>query len=199
MSGGYELRLAEPSDSAWLARAALDAGGGLYEHLLVDALGDAAAEAALAAALADGEAALSWRNAIVATGSNGDAVGAAIAYPAARFGLAKTIRAAASTTALADLAALFATVPPERSHYLHAIWSAPEVRGAGVGGLLLDAVVAVGNDLGAESVSLHVWADNGAALKLYRSRGFRVVEKIDIPGRRRMRHDGGKFLMAAAI
>ncbi|MEQ9123913.1 MAG: hypothetical protein RIM80_15270, partial [Alphaproteobacteria bacterium] len=45
------LRMAEPRDSLLLARAAVAAGGGIYEHLLERAARGVSVEAAVAAAL----------------------------------------------------------------------------------------------------------------------------------------------------
>ncbi len=191
------LRLAEPSDAAWLGRAALAAGGGIYEHLLVDAARGFSPEIALAAAIAAGAGGLSWRNGIVVEATA--PLGAAIAYPGKDFGLDPSIAAAATAAAKADLAPLFDAVPPADSFYLHAIWVDAAARGLGAGGLLLDGVMAFAAEEGFGRVSLHVWADNAPALALYRSRGFETLQEIDVPRRRLMPHDGGKLLMAANI
>lgn len=192
------LRLAEPRDSLLLARAAVAAGGGIYEHLLARATRGMSVEAAVAAALSTAEDGLSWRNAILAESAAGGPLGAAIAYPGPAFELAPAIAAAASDAARADLDGLFAARPPDDSYYLHAIWTDPSARGRGVGGLLLDAVIAMGADAGFAATSLHVWADNAPALALYRSRGFAPLTRIDAPRRRLLPHDGGKLLMATA-
>lgn len=189
------LRLAEPSDSALLAKGALAAGGGLYEHLLARATRGFAAETALAAAIASADEGLSWRNAIVAEGPNGPC-GGAIAYGGDAFCLAPAIAAASDPAARDDLAGLFRTTPPADSFYLHAIWTDPASRGRGVGGLLLDAVMAWGQDLGFARTSLHVWRDNTPALALYRSRSFRPLAEIPVARRPLLPHDGGKLLMA---
>jgi len=192
------LRLAEPKDSLLLARAAVAAGGGLYEHLLARATRGVAVEAAVAAALSTAEDGLSWRNAIVAESASGEPLGVAIAYPGSAFELSPAIAAAASDAARADLDGLFATRPPDDSYYLHAIWTDPTARGRGVGALLLDAVIAMGQDAGFAATTLHVWADNAPALTLYRSRGFMPLARIDAPRRPLMPHDGGKLLMTTA-
>ncbi|GAC1515831.1 MAG: ribosomal protein S18-alanine N-acetyltransferase [Gemmatimonadaceae bacterium] len=55
----------------------------------------------------------------------------------------------------------------------------PEARGQGVGGRLLDGVLAAARAAGAENVFLEVRASNLTAQRLYASRGF------DVSGRRR--------------
>lgn len=195
-SPNHALRLAEPSDSALLAKAAVVAGGGIYEHLLEDAARGFSADAALAAAIAQDGDGLTWRNAILAEDASGAVMGAAIAYPGAAFRLAAAIAAASGASAKRDLASLFAARPPSDSFYLHAIWTTPDARGRGVGGLLLDGVIAFGHDQGFVRTSLHVWRDNAPARGLYESRGFEPIGKIDVPRRPLMPHDGGKLLMA---
>lgn len=50
-------------------------------------------------------------------------------------------------------------------------------RGCGVGGLLLDALVAEASRRGCTSLLLEVAADNRAAQSLYRTRGFEVIAR----------------------
>lgn len=190
------LRFAEPSDSAFLAKAAVGAGGGIYEHLLALATQGFSADAALATAIAQSKDGLTWRNAILAEAENGDLLGAAVAYPGKAYCLPSAILAAASDAAKRDLEPLFASQPPADSFYLHAIWTHPGARGQGVGKLLLDAVCAFGADQGFPRVSLHVWRDNAPAMALYNKRGFKLIETLDVPRRPRLPHDGGKLLMA---
>jgi ribosomal-protein-alanine N-acetyltransferase len=52
---------------------------------------------------------------------------------------------------------------------------APAARGRGVGGLLLDALVARARAAGATSLLLEVRADNAPAIRLYASRGFERI------------------------
>jgi ribosomal protein S18 acetylase RimI-like enzyme len=52
---------------------------------------------------------------------------------------------------------------------------ARDARGRGLGGLLLDGLLAAARELGAHKVDLQVWPHNEAAIGLYLSRGF-VVE-----------------------
>lgn len=195
-SSDTTLRLAEPGDAPLLGRAALAAGGGLYEHLLAKAAARLDPATVLASAIAAGVGCLSWRNGFVVENTTGP-IGAVIAYDAADFGLDTAIANAASEQALVDLAPLFDAKPAADTFYLHAIWTAPEARGCGAGALLLDAVQAMAADTGHSGASLHVWADNVPALQLYKSRGFQVVTQIDIARQKRMPHDGGKLLMQA--
>lgn len=55
---------------------------------------------------------------------------------------------------------------------------AKDARGRGLGGHLLDALIAAAGDLGAHKVFLYVWPHNEAALRLYLSRGFAVEGRL---------------------
>ena len=68
---------------------------------------------------------------------------------------------------------------------LHSLWIAPEARGRGLAGRLIDAVVAWAREWGARFVMLSVGPDNAPALTLYRRHGF--VE-AGLPGK--VRADG---------
>lgn len=72
---------------------------------------------------------------------------------------------------LAPLWRILETVP-ERDFYLQSIAVDPELRGAGVGSLLLDDVEARGQAAGSARLSLDVAAKNKGARKLYRRRGM---------------------------
>ena len=56
---------------------------------------------------------------------------------------------------------------------LFAMWVAPEARGAGVGGALVDRVIAWARDAGFAKLLLDVADQNAPAIALYESRGFR--------------------------
>ncbi|MCA9773921.1 MAG: GNAT family N-acetyltransferase [Myxococcales bacterium] len=55
---------------------------------------------------------------------------------------------------------------------VHDLAVAPEHRGRGIGGTLLEAVIAHAHRLGCRKVTLEVRADNEAARRLYRRLGF---------------------------
>jgi ribosomal protein S18 acetylase RimI-like enzyme len=66
----------------------------------------------------------------------------------------------------------------EESVELAAVGVGPEARGRGIGGALVDAVVAAARDGGAREVWLVTTNDNLAALSLYQRHGFRITRVI---------------------
>lgn len=61
---------------------------------------------------------------------------------------------------------------------LFSMWIAPEWRGQGIGGLLVDAIIEWARQLGTSRILLDVGDWNTAALALYRSRGFLPTGKV---------------------
>jgi ribosomal protein S18 acetylase RimI-like enzyme len=82
---------------------------------------------------------------------------------------------------LAPLWRILDTVP-EGDFYLQGIAVEPELRGAGVGSLLMDDVEVRGQAAGSTMLSLDVGAKNKGARKLYGRRG--MIESSDWPGSR---------------
>lgn len=82
---------------------------------------------------------------------------------------------------LAPLWRILDTVP-EDDFYLHGIAVEPELRGAGVGSLLMDDVEARGQAAGSARLSLDVAARNKGARKLYGRRG--MIESSEWPSSR---------------
>jgi ribosomal protein S18 acetylase RimI-like enzyme len=65
-----------------------------------------------------------------------------------------------------------------RELYVDGLATAPHARHRGVGRALLHAAIAYAAEAGLDGIALHVWAGNTAAVDLYRSEGFDVVEDL---------------------
>lgn len=76
---------------------------------------------------------------------------------------------------------------------------AADVRGRGLGGQLLDALVDAARELGAHKVELQVWPHNEAALRLYVSRGFAVEGRVRAHYRRASGQVWDAILMGLVI
>ena len=74
---------------------------------------------------------------------------------------------------------LFAPVPAEHC-YLSKIGLLPEYRGQGFGSFLLDAFISASVEKGYDTLRLDVCADNQAAIRLYRRRGFEVIGEAEL-------------------
>ena len=87
---------------------------------------------------------------------------------------------------------LLVVVEPDSEHivgqaYVHvarygvaeiAMFLAIDARGRGLGGELLDVMLAAADELGAHKVELQVWPHNEPAIRLYLSRGFVIEGRI---------------------
>ena len=72
-------------------------------------------------------------------------------------------------------------------------------RGSGIGATLLGWAEAQAAEAGYDRLSLHVWADNIAAVNFYQARRFVRVGIASIPAHPRLAHDGGSILMRRTI
>ena len=77
-----------------------------------------------------------------------------------------------ATTTAGDDVGLIGSAPYDGHAGLFSMWVAPEARGAGVGGALVDAVVAWAESQGHAKVLLDVGDNNAPAIALYASKGF---------------------------
>ena len=71
-----------------------------------------------------------------------------------------------------DDVGLVTGAPYDGTTGLFSMWVAPEARGRGVGGALIDAVVEWARSNGSSEILLDVEDDNESAIALYRSKGF---------------------------
>jgi RimJ/RimL family protein N-acetyltransferase len=85
----------------------------------------------------------------------------------------------------AHLVGYFAVSRVGVEHAEFAMAVAATHRGLGVGGALLDAAVAWCRAKALSKINCQVWPHNGAALALYRSRGFRIEGRLRRHWRRR--------------
>jgi ribosomal protein S18 acetylase RimI-like enzyme len=95
----------------------------------------------------------------------------------------------------ARLVGYLAVIRAGAEHADFAMAVAAAHRGLGVGGALLDAAVAWCRATALSKISCQVWPHNGAALALYRSRGFLIEGRL----RRHWRRRNGQLWDAIAM
>jgi len=182
------LRPARPESSEGLlfARYIDEAAEGFYGFLL-----GPNSEGIIASAFIEPGHALSYEHVMFAE-REGVVVGMSLAYTGAQHrGFSdEPLKRAAGRSALrmklvrmllAPLWRILDTVQ-ESDFYLHGIAVEPELRGAGVGSLLMDDVEARGQATGSARLSLDVAAKNKGARRLYGRRG--MIESADWPSSR---------------
>ena len=185
------VRPAEPDDAPEMARLIDMAGGGVYEFLLDGLVPGMTAAEMLVPGLAGSAGSFSHRHSGVAELA-GRVVGVAHAYPV------DWIRtedySGLPPDRLAHLASFNAT-QDWGSYFLSALAVDPAFRRRGLARRLLGWVYERARGAGFDRVTLHVWADNPAALSLYASEGFAEVARAAVPWHERLPRQGGSILL----
>ena len=81
------------------------------------------------------------------------------------------------------------------SFILNSLAVDPRYRGRGIGSGLIEEVSRQARDEGFDRLTLHVWADNRPARRLYRRAGFTVVARAEVADHPELSHRGGSLLM----
>lgn len=191
-----ECRDAVSADSLAIARHMCAAGDGIYEFLFDGLVPFVTAVELLAIGIACEDPPISYRNCHVALDtSTGALVGMANAFPADL--LKETTFALVPRERMDHLGPMMA-LQDWGSFFLNALAVDESQRGKGIATRLLAWARIRAETLGLDRVSLHVWADNVAALSLYKAQGFVEVGSADIPHHARLRHSGRSLLMSWA-
>lgn len=193
----YRLRAAVPDDAAALAELILLAGGGVYEFQLDGLFGDAALSDVLASGICGVAGNFSHRHMfVVEDAASGAVVGVAHGYPTEWM---RTLdRSFIPPDRLAHLAP-FEALQDWDTYFVSALAVSPAWRRRGLGAALLDALADKARAGGFPRLSLHVWADNAAALAFYAKAGFVEAGRADMPPHPRLPHVGGSVLLSMAI
>jgi len=70
--------------------------------------------------------------------------------------------------------------PQDKTAHIYQMWVSPNVRGQGVGSLLLKNIIAWSNELNLDYVSLAVTTINKTAVKLYKTYGFEPFGALEV-------------------
>lgn len=185
-------RPAVSDDSRAIADLICQAGGGLYEFLFDDLIPLVSARDIVAAGVAMSGVPLSYENCLVASSASEGVVGVANFFPADSL---------AEETFLSLVSDRFDHISPmlrlsdRGSMFLNAIAVSGDHRGNGVGTHLIALTEAASLQAGLSRLSLHVWVDNVAAIKLYKRHGFAEVGIAELAFSPRLPHSGGSLLM----
>ena len=79
--------------------------------------------------------------------------------------------------------------------WVNTLWVNPQFRGRGLAQLLLEVAADKARDLSLKKIALHAFAENEAALGLYRKAGFEVLKEVMLGDPLSARHPkGGRVL-----
>jgi len=186
------IRFARERDAGGIARHVVMAGGGVYEFLLEGLFDEELSPADL---LVPGIAAAtgphSHTRCLVAD-MWGVVVGIAHTHEAGA--IERGNRDWVPVDRLAHLAPFDAAQDPG-SCFLSALAVDPHWRGRGIADRLIRAVEGRAVNEGFDRLTLHVWADNEPARRLYRKHGFEELAVAAIPPHPRLPRAGGSLLM----
>lgn len=191
-----DYRSAVPEDSRAIAGLICQAGGGLYEFLFDDLIPFMSAFDVVAAGVGASGLPLSYENCLVASSGSSGVVGVANLFPA------DSISDEAFLSLVSDR---FDHIRPmlqlrdRGSMFLNAIAVAGDCRGKGIGTRLIDQAEICSLEAGLPRLSLHVWVDNVAAIKLYKRHGFVEVAIAEIAPAPKLPHRGGSLLMQKTL
>ena len=169
------------------------ASGGAVEFLFHDLIPGMTSVDIVASQLEKDRYPYTFRSVIVAEcGSR--IVGMAFSFPAQYHDMTDQMRNYFPADRL-DHFMRFFTTRVEGSYFLDALCIDERFRRQGIGGKLIDLTAARARQEGFSSLSLMVFADNTAARRLYRKKGFSVVKPVELKPHRLIPHQGGCLLM----
>ncbi|HLO76422.1 MAG TPA: GNAT family N-acetyltransferase [Magnetospirillum sp.] len=193
----FDLRFGQEADAPLIADLVIEAGAGLFESMLDGIVPGVDARHFVRMAINGEDSPLRFDNAILAE-VDGKVAGMALGYPSSEYGLHPLLKSLLPNRRLKPLAELFASKVPD-SWYLNSLVVLEHARGKGLGRLLVQFCADLATEEGLSSMSLHAWADNDAALRVYRGLGFADVERVPVSLRTQPERDSGMVLMKAAL
>lgn len=193
MEADITYRMAKSTECAALAEMINLASGGVVDFLFHDLVSEMTPVQVIAGNLARVGPAHSYQNTHVAV-CRDRIVGMALAFAADHHYIGADMRSFFPAERLAHMEDFY-NARVEGSLLLDALCVAEGFRQRGIGNHLIEQVKARAMTSGYESVSLIVFADNTAAIGVYRRQGFDAVRAVALAPHARILHEGGCLLM----
>ncbi len=184
-------------DSLRIAQLDDIASGGAIEYLFHDLIPGMSPVEIVASNLENDRYPHSYRSAIVAEKDN-SIIGMALSFPGIYHCITNDMREFFPPDRLLHFHHMF-TAPVRDSYFLDAICVDQRHRNKGIGSKLIDLTKEKAHGEGYSTLSLIAFADNAAAIKVYRQNRFDIIQNIELKPHRRIPHEGGCVLMVAPI
>lgn len=172
------LRFGNAEHAELVADNILRAGGGLFEYLLDGVLPLVRAVDLLKLAIMDEGSALHFSNAVFAE-HRSTPVGMILCYASDYFTIPTIVETLVPRGRL-DVVRDMLSTRVDDSLYVNSLVVDEEARGRGVAQLLLQFAGELATKHGLSALSLHAWAENAPALRLYGGLGFNTVQSFPI-------------------
>lgn len=192
-----EFRFGQEADTHLIADYIIAAGDGVFESMLDGVVPGVGAREFVCMAVNAQESPLNYANAVIAE-VGGAVAGMALGYPSSEYGLHPLLRTVVPNRRIEPLSALFASSVPE-SWYLNTLIVAEAARDRGLGKFLVQFCADLAQENGFSSISLHSWADNTKALRVYQSLGFHEIETVPVKLRTKPERDCPMALLTAQL
>ena len=192
----FSIRPAGVADIPHLADALLEATGGLIEAVYDGVIPGRSAHLIVEHLFSRPNATTAFANGWVAE-KEGEVLGSILAFP-----MDAMEESPADPLVPEDRFYLFAPfehLHAEGSFYIMAVAVYPTFRGLGVGEGLVAEVEAAAKTKGFKETSLHVFAENRGAVRLYERLGYKERARQTVVGHDKIRFGGDYLLMTRAL
>jgi len=194
---GLSIRLGAASDQEVVVDHMILAGDGIFEQMFKGVFPGLRPRDILRLAVCEQGSPYYIENSVLVF--DGDkAQGCMVAFPESEYYLPGILKAIIPKKRLAPLNKLFESRIHD-SLYINTLTISTAGRGSGMARLLLDAAREMALTSKFDTLSLHVWADNEPAMRLYEKAGFKVVEEISIPQTKYLHHEASMLLLKCRL
>ena len=190
-------RTGRKSDCLQMAAMINIASGGVVEFLFHDLMPELTPEHIVAHSLENSQGSHTYKNAIVAV-SDDRVIGLALSFPSHFHKITTEMRQYFPPDRLEHLRDFY-TARVEDSLFLDALCVDQQMRGNGIGSKLISLTKKKAVQEGFDTLSLVVFADNKAAIRVYQRNGFKIVAQVELKSHQRIPHEGGCVLMKSGI